>query len=66
MRKTIVIEFIVDDDDNQAQKRQQVLDAISTSSSKLAEGLKSLGWSGNSGCAAVTVSNPKRTAHWRT
>lgn len=63
-RKTVVIEFVVEDEDNQPEKRERVRSAVETKSSKLREALVALGWSGNPRSLAVTVSNPKRTADW--
>lgn len=67
MRKTIVIELVVDNDLNQQQMRDKVQESLNTNGHPLREALKSeLGWTGNPGSCGYTVSNPKRTAHWDT
>jgi len=64
MRKTIKIELIIDDGLTQKEKRQQLRAALNDPRSKLRRALVDIGWSESVGSLAMTVSNPKRTAHW--
>jgi len=64
MRKTIKIELVVDDGLTQKEKRQQLRAALNDPRSKLRRGLANIGWSESAGSLTITVSNPKRTAHW--
>ena len=66
-RKTIVIEFVVEDEENIREKREAVRDLLDPAlnpTSPLVRGLKMLGWTGNAGSMSSSVSDPKRTAHW--
>jgi hypothetical protein len=64
VRKTLVIELIVLDGQNQRQKREELRAAIADKDHPLRQGLLRLGWSGNPMSCAATVSNPPRTADW--
>lgn len=69
-RKTVKIEIVVDDEMTIYQKRELIRDSIASVDFKSpypeawSEVLSDIGWSGNPGAIAVTVSNPRRTKHW--
>lgn len=63
IRKTIMIEIVVEDELSIHEKRAQVREVLEDTESTLCKGLAKLGWSGKN--YASTVSNPRRTAHFK-